>query len=258
MMKDKIMEKINKKNKIPLYIQIQKIIKTRIENNIYQKGTLIPSENELSKEFGVTRFTIRNAMKGLQKEDLIYTEKGKGSLVKKKFNNGIMAMNYFMKRVNNTNIANCELKFKIKSQKKIICEEEIRKSLKLDISEKAYEIVKVIFCKDIPEIVEMSYIPVDKIPELLNKNIEKISINKIFENKYNKKINHVRENIQPAVSDIKTSKLLGIKENSPVFLTKRITKSKEEILEFKRIIARGDRYILKSEFIYNSNYYIYF
>jgi len=107
-MKDKIMEKINKKNKIPLYIQIQKIIKTRIENNIYQKGTLIPSENELSKEFGVTRFTIRNAMKGLQKEDLIYTEKGKGSLVKKKFNNGIMAMNYFMKRVNNTNIANCK------------------------------------------------------------------------------------------------------------------------------------------------------
>ncbi len=43
--------------KLPVYIQIHDQIKANIENNTYKIGDRLPSERELSKQFGVSRMT---------------------------------------------------------------------------------------------------------------------------------------------------------------------------------------------------------
>ena len=70
----------NKKT-MPLYAQIKKIIKERIETNIYKPGEIIPSEARFQDEFEVSRITVRQAICQLEKEGLVERTRGKGTRV---------------------------------------------------------------------------------------------------------------------------------------------------------------------------------
>lgn len=72
---------IIKNSGLPYYLQIYNELRGRIISQVYLPGQPIHSENELVSEFGVTRATIRNAVKKLQDEGLIRTEKGKGGII---------------------------------------------------------------------------------------------------------------------------------------------------------------------------------
>ena len=65
----------------PRYLAIRSIIRNRIADGTYAAGTAIPSEHELSTEFGTTRLTVRNAIDGLVTQGLIRRVQGKGAYV---------------------------------------------------------------------------------------------------------------------------------------------------------------------------------
>ena len=47
---------------LPVYIQIHDAIKEKIESNFWEIGDRLPSERELSVQFGVSRMTLRQAI----------------------------------------------------------------------------------------------------------------------------------------------------------------------------------------------------
>ncbi|AHV95117.1 GntR family transcriptional regulator [Paenibacillus sabinae] len=69
------------RNKRPLYQQIKNIIKDRILHGLYPLETNIPSEPLLEEEFGVSKITVRNAIKELVQEGYLETSSGKGTKV---------------------------------------------------------------------------------------------------------------------------------------------------------------------------------
>ena len=72
---------IDKHSKVPLYQQIKKYLLNYIEGN-YNSSLKIPSENELSKQFKVSRPTIRVAIDNLANEGLLEKIQGKGTFIK--------------------------------------------------------------------------------------------------------------------------------------------------------------------------------
>jgi GntR family transcriptional regulator len=72
---------LEKTNIIPLYVQLQRIIKEMILKGEYKEGDLLPSESAMMKKFQTTRGTVRKAISELVKEGLVYQEQGKGSFV---------------------------------------------------------------------------------------------------------------------------------------------------------------------------------
>ena len=66
---------------VPLYHQIQHLLRYRIHNAQYPPGTQIPSEHELSAELGVSRVTLREALRELVREHLLVKIQGKGTFV---------------------------------------------------------------------------------------------------------------------------------------------------------------------------------
>ena len=62
-----------------LYEQVVERINTMIAQGIYQKGDLLPSEKELMEMMGVSRITVRGALRLLGETGVIQTVKGKGS-----------------------------------------------------------------------------------------------------------------------------------------------------------------------------------
>ena len=55
----------------PIYIQIANTLKEDIENEKFTMGSLLPTEEELEKQFNASRTTIRNAIGLLEKQGYV-------------------------------------------------------------------------------------------------------------------------------------------------------------------------------------------
>lgn len=65
-----------------LYEQVMVQIREMIVKGIYQKGDMLPSEKELMQLTGVSRITVREALRALAEVGIIETRQGKGSFVR--------------------------------------------------------------------------------------------------------------------------------------------------------------------------------
>jgi len=66
----------------PKYAQVVTEIRRRIEQGRYPPGSLLPSEHQLTAEFGVSRPTVVRALAALRNDGWIDTQQGKGSFVR--------------------------------------------------------------------------------------------------------------------------------------------------------------------------------
>ena len=67
--------------RMPIYLQLREIVRSKIEEGEYLPGTAIPSENKLAETFGINRLTVRNAVDALVNEGLLHRVQGKGVFV---------------------------------------------------------------------------------------------------------------------------------------------------------------------------------
>ena len=74
---------LDKNIPVPLYFQLKTLILDQIKNGTYKPGDLIPTENELSEMFDISRTTVRQAITELVHEDHLYRIKSKGTFVSK-------------------------------------------------------------------------------------------------------------------------------------------------------------------------------
>ncbi|MGJ7921002.1 GntR family transcriptional regulator [Neobacillus sp. LXY-4] len=74
-----------------LYLQVIDRLKQDIENGIYQEKEKLPSEFELAKQLGVSRATLREALRILEEESVIIRRHGVGTFINAKplFTSGI-------------------------------------------------------------------------------------------------------------------------------------------------------------------------
>jgi 2-aminoadipate transaminase len=75
---------IDRKNRIPLYLQIKKQIQDMIINDIISEGINLPPTRKLSRTLGVNRNTVVSAYNELVADGLIESRVGSGSSVKRK------------------------------------------------------------------------------------------------------------------------------------------------------------------------------
>jgi GntR family transcriptional regulator of arabinose operon len=65
----------------PIYRHVQESIATKVRKGDLKPGDILPSEGELVKEYGISRGSVRSALKELQNQGVIYSVAGKGSFV---------------------------------------------------------------------------------------------------------------------------------------------------------------------------------
>src|SRR3712207_2077198 len=66
---------------VPLYYQLQEVLKEQIESGVWRPGEAIPSEPELARRFGVSRVVVRQALAILSDDRQIVRVQGRGTFV---------------------------------------------------------------------------------------------------------------------------------------------------------------------------------
>ena len=71
---------IDSESIVPLYKQLFHYLNSAIENHKFKPGDRIPSENELAREFNISRVTIRRALQELAQQEKIVSAPGQRDL----------------------------------------------------------------------------------------------------------------------------------------------------------------------------------
>ncbi len=65
----------------PLYLQVVQALKGEIVKGVYPVGGQLPTEEELCGRFGVSRYTVREALRRLRDDRLVASRQGAGTVV---------------------------------------------------------------------------------------------------------------------------------------------------------------------------------
>lgn len=74
---------INFNDNMPIYIQIMNYVKENIVNGSFQLGDKLQSVREFSKELRVNPNTLQRAYQELERDGIIFTQRGLGSFISK-------------------------------------------------------------------------------------------------------------------------------------------------------------------------------
>lgn len=87
-----------------LYLQVIDQIRENIANGTYKERERLPSEYELSKQLGVSRATLREALRTLEEDNIVTRRHGVGTFVNPKpiFSSGIEQLHSITDMINNS------------------------------------------------------------------------------------------------------------------------------------------------------------
>ena len=68
------------RSRVPLYVQVASVMRQRVETGRWQEGDKISTIEELEREFGVARVTIRQAIEMLSSEGTPRRAAGTGNV----------------------------------------------------------------------------------------------------------------------------------------------------------------------------------
>lgn len=211
---------IDKKSVIPLYFQLQENLRQKILSGFYKPGDLLPSEKQLTEKFEVSRTTVRQSIKNLEREGLIETKRALGSFVKlEHFDEPILGIRSYTDEA---------LKQGYIPSSKIInfgiinASSEIKEVLKLNENEDVYIIKRLRSLNELPTGIDTSYVPVRLAPNLTRKDFKNTgveqSLYRILENKYNLCLFTAEEIIDATTVNNEEAIILGFNVNYPINL----------------------------------------
>ncbi|WHH59914.1 GntR family transcriptional regulator [Petroclostridium sp. X23] len=237
----------------PLYAQLEDIVRQKIENEEWLPNHLIPSENEISKMYGVSRMTARGVITRLVHEGLLYRAQGKGTFVsvpkivsKPLSQLGIREQLEQMGYQISTKLLNID---------KGIPPARVSKELRLEKNTQVYVVERIRYIKEEPLSLHTSYIPVTFCANLEMKDMEGIQLCDILEKEYDLKIVKIVETLESSMATLEEAKMLSVKKGFPLLLLENIVYTTGELpFEYTKVLFRGDKIKLRLEYHKNINH----
>jgi GntR family transcriptional regulator len=75
------MRRITRNSPTPLYYQLKQLVAARIAEGEWQPGNMLPTEEQLEEQYGLSRTTVRQGLRELELEGKIIRFRGRGTFV---------------------------------------------------------------------------------------------------------------------------------------------------------------------------------
>lgn len=232
---------ISKRTGIAYYRQIANTLALRIRSGRYAPGERLPSDRDLSAEFGHNRHTVRRALDLLEAEDLILRRRGRGTFVVDPVPQKNSKTRISLGLIDITRA----LGMRPKADVLDVCIEaarEIGAILAIDARDKVIHIHRLRSYDDAPIIVEHIYLTQALLPDLERLDLSG-SLRSIMQDQYGLVVAHNQIEFESVLSTGEHSRLLNLPEGSPLLLEKRITYTDAQVpCEYSEHAYPGDRF----------------
>ncbi len=232
-----------KSDQRPLYLLVKDKLLELINNGYYKKGSKLPSEFDLAKTLGVSRPTLREALRVLEEENILIRRHGIGTFVNDKtttIKSGIEELHSVTESIEQLNMSAGTKLLSVS-----IINADDRDKQKLDLLDN-YPLIKiervrtanlepVVYCID-------KLVKTDKFQEKSFNHIDR-SIFNFLETNYNLEISYAISEIVPVIANYKLAKALNLPARTPILLLDQVhlTSENKPILYSKNYF-RSDRF----------------
>lgn len=230
---------LDKSLPVPLYHQLQGILKAEIESGKWQADAQLPNETKIGERFGVSKITVRQALQELADLGYIRREHGRGTFVERReFDEGPRELTSFTEEMKRHKLAASS---RILSQGREAADARVAGALGIPPESVVFVLKRLRLAAGEPVSLQTAHIPAAFVPDLVAE--ADISLYEVLQNRYHLYPARARETYKAAAADKTAAKLLGIPVGSPVFAVERVTHLPDERpFEFVQSTVRGDRY----------------
>lgn len=239
---------LDKSSFVPLYIQVRDILKELINTDQLKPGDQVPSENELSTTFGISRMTVRQAIQELIREGFLNIRRGEGTFV------NASPRTQMLLKLEGFSSEMAKLGYRNHSQ--VL---DIEKIADFDSFEMAYNglakqpdepiirIRRIRYVEETPFALETSFLSYKTGIGLMEPRMaDDTSIYRYIENDLHIRLSRADHVIQPGLADAELAELLDVEVGSAVLKLRGTTYSMtNKPIEYLEGIYRGDKYELK-------------
>ncbi|WP_347862043.1 GntR family transcriptional regulator [Salimicrobium sp. PL1-032A] len=232
--------KVNTNKDLALYLQLKEHFIDRIQNGVWKPDTLIPTEQELMKEFDVSRTTIRQAVSILVQEGLVEKKQGRGTIVKpRKLSGNLSELKGFAEEVLERGQTPKSKLIRAQFKTNLYHENSM---LEVESEEPILLIERIRFADDTPVALERTCWP-KHIGEILMKyDLNEARYYEILEN-YNVYLNRANEKINATNATVDEADSLGVRAGEALLEMTRLSFGVDERpIEYTKTLYRNDQY----------------
>lgn len=233
---------------LPQYKVVYEIIRKHISDGVYQKGDILPSENELCAVHQTTRPTIRKALDRLVHEGYIKKKQGKGSIVMGVPQGvGILSLSGTTSAVGQENLIT-----------EIIVKPEIRQ---WDTSNLAYPLLndeeefgciyfeRLRIMNKQPVFYDITMMPNINLRRFISRNLENKSLFNILRTMYDIEITGGEQRLMAILADNKIQEYLNVKEGHPILhINRKLETSREGFFLYSQVYCNSEKYAIFGTF----------
>ncbi|MEC7377092.1 MAG: GntR family transcriptional regulator [Pseudomonadota bacterium] len=225
---------------LPLYVQIRDRLRRDILDGTYQVHERLPSENEMMGVFGVSRITIRQALRDLHNEGLVFSAQGKGTFVSKPkavqnvqrlegFGEAMAAQGY-------------EASARVLSIQQLKAPKAVVAALDLQPGEDTIEVKRVRYLNRAPVCIENSYFPMDIGRRMFGLDLSG-DIFPMLENLFGIPLGGADISLDAILADDEAQQYLNLKSGEAILRVERLTHNRDgRPIDFEYLCYRGDSF----------------
>jgi GntR family transcriptional regulator len=240
------------KSRLPLYIQLANLIRTKVQEGAWRSGEQIPTESELCDLHQVSRITVRQAIAELVQEGYLERYPGRGTFVAEpRIEQRISRLTGFTQDM--------EARGK-RPGARVMQFTVVEPPSALPWAYRLEEEGKVILLKRLrladgePLAVEMSYLSFNLCAAILDGNLEDSSLYALLEETCHVIPSRAMQQWTAVACPPDEAKLLNIPRRAPVLHIYRTTYNQfDQPFEWVESYYRGDKYIFQAEMHNESN-----
>lgn len=235
------MPTLNKDLPMPLYHQLKCALMSAIESGRWQSDQQLPNEGQLAEDFGVSKITVRQALRELAVLGYIRREQGRGTFVSKgKLDQGPRELTSFSEEMRRHQLSASS---RVIEHHEIEASARVAEALELRLGEPVFELTRLRLADDEPMGIQTAHIPMALVPGLASADLEHASLYEVLRTRYGLQPAEAREAYHAVPAELAPATLLGIDVGSPVFSVERVTYLPDgKPFEYVKSIMRGDRY----------------
>lgn len=210
---------IDKNNKsIPLYTQLENLIKISIKDGTYKPGDMIPKEIDYQNKYKLSRITVRQAINNLANKGYLKRTKGTGTTVlQPKVEEPLLKIKGFTNEMKEKGIIPTTKLASVMISKSF---GEVSLNLKQKDGEEVYKIRRVRCINDIPVVLFDTYLKRELDIDLRNETYYS-SLYDYLESRKGIRIVKITQRITATTASTEVCEFLGCSVGAPILVLKR-------------------------------------
>ncbi len=237
---------LDKSHPLPIYYQLKELLREKIVAGEWAPGDMIPSERELSDRYGISRMTVRQALKELTSEGLLYREQGRGTFVAEpKIEQELAQLTSFSEDMQSRGFRPGG---RVLRQERVLPPILACRALAIPPDRPVVLLERLRLAEGEPIALETSYLHFHQVERLLQETFEDRSLYSVLRERYGIVPTRAEQQVGADLCSHREQELFGLPAGSPVLRNRRVAFDQHDRpFEYTESAYRADRYVFQIE-----------